>query len=373
MRIELEPGVTMMVNENDKWNLRKHGKNFMDVTKFPGSRYSQEDEQEPDAVLFPEKCFFQDHVQALLPKLETKPMKRWLNKFSSFHTRFYKSDSGRKSSIWLQKEAADIAKGKDRIGVDNFPHDWSQPSVLAVIPGKTDNTIVVGAHQDSINQMLPTMRSPGADDDGSGTVTLLEVFRVLVKHSDLGDKMPLNTIEFHWYSAEEAGLLGSQEIFYLYSQTGRKVKAMLQQDMTGYVQRTLDAGLPESLGVVTDYVDPGMTAFIKTVINEYCDIPWVETQCGYACSDHASATKAGYPASFVIESQFNMTNPFIHSAEDTVEHVSYDHMLQHAKMTLGLVYELAYFDFDRQNQFKGKSGGKPKKPKKPKNPLGEGA
>ena len=68
---------------------------------------------------------------------------------------------------------------------------------------------------------------------------------------------------------------------------------MLQQDMTGYVQKTLDAGLPESVGVITDFVDQGLTEFIKTVITDYCDIPYVETKCGYACSDHASATKAG--------------------------------------------------------------------------------
>lgn len=39
----------------------------------------------------------------------------------------------------------------------------------------------IGAHQDSVNLLLPMfLRSPGADDDGSGTVTILEAFRVLV-------------------------------------------------------------------------------------------------------------------------------------------------------------------------------------------------
>ena len=43
---------------------------------------------------------------------------------------------------------------------------------------------------------------------------------------------------------------------------------MLQQDMTGFVQKTLDAGQPESVGVIMDFVDPGLTKFIKTVIEE---------------------------------------------------------------------------------------------------------
>jgi leucyl aminopeptidase len=41
---------------------------------------------------------------------------------------------------------------------------------------------------------------------------------------------------------------------------------MLQQDMTGYVARTLEAGEPESVGVITDFVDPSLTEFIKKVI-----------------------------------------------------------------------------------------------------------
>jgi leucyl aminopeptidase len=38
---------------------------------------------------------------------------------------------------------------------------------------------------------------------------------------------------------------------------------MLQQDMTGYIQKTLDAGEPESVGVITDYVSLDLTEFIK--------------------------------------------------------------------------------------------------------------
>jgi bacterial leucyl aminopeptidase len=171
-----------------------------------------------------------------------------------------------------------------------------------------------------------------------------------------------NTLEFHWYSAEEGGLLGSQAIFSAYEKQGRDVKAMLQQDMTGFVTRTLDAGKPESVGVIVDFVDPSLTEYIKKIIVEvccipippsstqltrqkYCDIPYVETKCGYACSDHASASKAGYPSAFVIESAFEYSDNHIHSTEDLIKYLSFDHMLQHARMTLAFGYELAFTDF----------------------------
>lgn len=77
-----------------------------------------------------------------------------------------------------------------------------------------------------------------------------------------------NTIEFHWYSAEEGGLLGSQAIFSAYEKSGRDIKAMLQQDMTGYIHNTIAAGEPESVGVITDFVNPELTEFIKLVVTE---------------------------------------------------------------------------------------------------------
>jgi bacterial leucyl aminopeptidase len=112
---------------------------------------------------------------------------------------------------------------------------------------------VVGAHQDSANYQYPMDgRAPGADDDGSGTMTILEVLRVLLSSKDILEGKAENTIEFHWYAAEEAGLLGSQDIFREYERTGRDVKAMLQQDMTGFIHLTIDAGRKPEFGLVMD-------------------------------------------------------------------------------------------------------------------------
>ncbi|RYP52240.1 hypothetical protein DL768_002559 [Monosporascus sp. mg162] len=112
--------------------------------------------------------------------------------------------------------------------------------------------------------------------------------------------------------------LGRQAIFSEYEKQGRDVKAMLQQNMIGFIQRTIEAGKPESVGVIMEFVDPGLTASIKKVIEEYCEIPWVETRCGYACSDHASVSKAGYPSAFVIESSFGESDDHIHGTGDLI-------------------------------------------------------
>ena len=301
-------------------------------------------------VKYPSKPAYNEKVKPMLKDLEKKNMRDNLEVFTAFHTRYYKSKSGAQSSAWLLKRVLGIVEASGALdhgaSVKAFPHPWGQSSVIAQIPGKSNHTIVIGAHQDSINLFLPSiLAAPGADDDGSGTVTIIEALRVLLTDSEIAKGNAENTIEFQWYSAEEGGLLGSQAIFSSYQRDGREVKAMLQQDMTGYVQKTLDAGQPESVGVITDYVDPGLTEFIKEVITEYCSIPFVLTKCGYACSDHASASKAGYPSAFVIESDFKYSDTKIHTTEDKIEYLSFDHMLQHARLTLGLAYELAFAEF----------------------------
>ncbi|KAF2637496.1 leucine aminopeptidase 1 [Massarina eburnea CBS 473.64] len=349
--IELAPGNTRWITEDDKWVLRREGINFFDITDTPELGLLNRDKIGTQSVKFPTKTAHKKTIAPLLKELDKGNMRKHLEKFTSFHTRYYKSQYGAESSAWLLSQVNDTLAKAGALdhgsSVQAFPHPWGQSSIIATIPGRSNKTVVIGAHQDSINLFLPSLlAAPGADDDGSGTVTILEALRVLLKSKDVIKGKAANTVEFHWYSAEEGGLLGSQAIFQSYEKAERDVKAMLQQDMTGYVQKTIDAGEPESVGVITDYVDPGLTEFIKTVITEYCTIPYILTKCGYACSDHASASKAGYPSAFVIESDFKYSDSKIHTTEDKIEYLSFDHMLQHARLTLGLAYELAFAKFD---------------------------
>lgn len=230
-------------------------------------------------VEFPKRCEQQESVEPLLPELSKDEMRGNLEHLSGFHTRYYKSDYGRQSSDWLHSRISEVVSeaGADKkVSVDKFEHSWPQSSTIVTIPGRTNSTVVVGAHQDSINLWFPSMLpAPGADDDGSGTVTILEVLRVLLQDEDILAGNAENTIEFHWYSAEEGGLLGSQAIFAEYEAEGRDVKAMLQQDMTGHTQTTFDKGGEERVGVIVDYVDPGLTDFIKKAIDTVSPLPLV--------------------------------------------------------------------------------------------------
>jgi leucyl aminopeptidase len=70
------------------------------------------------------------------------------------------------------------------ITVSLFKHSWGQPSVIARIKGagpNADEVVIIGAHEDSTNGG-GSKRSPGADDDASGTSTVLEVTVQVIKN-----------------------------------------------------------------------------------------------------------------------------------------------------------------------------------------------
>ncbi|OBR12861.1 Peptide hydrolase [Colletotrichum higginsianum IMI 349063] len=347
--LELAPGETVTVTEEEKWKMMDKRVHFFDITEWsdvPAAVTTADFRLAAAAALpFPTAMNQSCHVNALIPKLSKDNMRTHLERFSAFHNRYYLSRTGVESAEWLHGQVAAVldAAGHPTANVRYVRHvAWSQPSIIVTIPGRNQRTVVVGAHLDSvISGDRGAGRAPGADDNGSGSVMILEVLRVLLSDKRIASGDLLNTVEFHWYGAEEAGLLGSQDIFTQYRASNRQVVAMLNQDMVGYVGRD---GV-ERFGVVTDWTDPDQVAYMKRLIDAYTDIPYEDTVCGYACSDHASANRNGFPSSFIFEAPFGNHNPNIHTPNDTIEHVSFDHALEHAKMTTGYLYELAYWPF----------------------------
>jgi leucyl aminopeptidase len=182
------------------------------------------------------------------------------------------------------------------------------------------------------------------DDNGSGSMTILEAFQTVLLNDTVADNEAEHTIEFHWYAAEEVGLLGSGRIFRSYAEEGVDVVAMLNQDMTGYTAGYTSHNMTPKFGIVTDRTDPALTNFTRLIIDAYTDTEAADTQYGYGCSDHDSATRAAYPSAFVFEGEMGAVNdnPYIHSAEDTIEKIDFGHVMEHAKLVIGFVMELAF-------------------------------
>ncbi|KAF8528279.1 hypothetical protein JB92DRAFT_2656461, partial [Gautieria morchelliformis] len=113
-----------------------------------------------------------------------------------------------------------LPKLHDSISIKGFPHLCGQASIITRITGTSasDEVVILGVHLDSTN-LIPFLPAPGADDDGSGSVTILEAYRALISTGF----QPNKTIEFHWYSSEEPGLLGLQVIAKAYEMAATNV------------------------------------------------------------------------------------------------------------------------------------------------------
>lgn len=287
-------------------------------------------------VAFPDQPTHKELVHKYIEKLSLSSLKAYNDALSAFFTRHYLSQTGVQAANYLYAEFAKLSADNPNTAVSHFRHsDFPQPSIIARIEGQgphKDEVVILSSHEDS-TAGSQYKRSPGADDDGSGTMTVLEIFRVLMAEGWAPDR----TVEFHTYAAEEAGLLGSQDVARAYQQAGVKVYAQMQLDMTIYPGRSGKG----RFGVVTDYTSKELTAFVRLLVDTYSLLEWVDTKCGYACSDHASWYKAGYAACFPFEGPFSDSSPYIHSAEDTLDHYSLEHGLEFAKVAVGFLVELA--------------------------------
>lgn len=365
--IKTGPESFEVVSEATKLQYRREGKRFIDVTQSIStkdalaqglisgagndgivnvfSKQVKSLKKLPPVYNYPTKATQAELVEPLVAKINLDSVKSNLGQFTSFYTRYYKSSSGFESANWLYGTVEEllVPLPPASFSLKKIHHDgWDQYSIVVSIFGESEQKVVVGAHQDSINLLFPNLlRAPGADDDGSGTVTTLESLRLVVEAISSGAFVPHNTLEFHFYSAEEGGLLGSIDVFNRYFAENATVVGMLQQDMTGYTAGTVDAGIEPHFGLITDYTSSGLNDFIKVVIESYCAIPYHETECGYACSDHASALENGYPASFLIESEFKYTAKQIHLTADTMDRLDFDHIKEHIKLTVGYAVELS--------------------------------
>lgn len=270
-------------------------------------------------------------VKDAIAKVSPKNIESFIRRLSTFHNRFYTSESGVKAAHMIRDEWNKYAP------TVLYPHkSWKQPSVIATITGSKypDEVIVLGGHIDSINGWWGQAgkRAPGADDNASGTSTVTETLRVL---TESGYKPP-RTIKFMGYAAEEVGLRGSAEIAADFKSKGVNVIGAMQLDMTNY------KGSDKTIYLVQDYTNKTQTQFLTQLIKTYVKVPYGMTKCGYACSDHASWHKNGYPAVFPFEAGKNGMNKKIHTAGDTIE-VSGGHALHaasFAKLALSYLIEV---------------------------------
>ncbi|EHK40146.1 uncharacterized protein TrAtP1_006198 [Trichoderma atroviride] len=336
------------MTEGDKMRLKRQGKQFTDITGHEDFYKEQVNTLAGKAHL--PKLSHHGLVKPLLPLVSTDKMHDVLKHMTSYYTRYFNSVTGERSSQWLYDHIAEIIKNAPfhtHISLEFFTHTFPQSSIIARFEPKVKDfsqpLTIIGAHQDSMNYLFPLLPAPGADDDCSGTVSILEAFRVLAESGFVPTTGP---VEFHWYAAEEGGLLGSQAVARYKKESGAKIGAMMEFDMTAFIAKNAT----ESIGFIETEADAPLTKWAAALANEYISIPAeIFTLPAGAGSDYMSYTQLGYPAAFASEGNpaAGEYDSYIHTDKDTMNVddetgiFSIEHMARFSELAIAFVIEQA--------------------------------
>ncbi|HAT1775961.1 M20/M25/M40 family metallo-hydrolase [Legionella pneumophila] len=271
-------------------------------------------------------------VHSLFEQID--PAKIWQTNqhLTSYLNRSAKSRTGVEAAQWFKQQFDTLAQDYGRKDVESYfvktGNKFIQPSVVTVIgKDKPGEAIVIGAHIDTLDGNMP-----GADDDSSGISVELEMARVL-----FSSNFELNRpIYFIAYAAEERGLIGSGYVVQDFLQKKIPVKAVMQLDQAGYRANAKD----QTIWLLKDYVDKGLTEFTAELLTRYVKIPVGYTKCGYACSDHVNWTNEGFKTTYPSATTLDDDNPYVHTSNDTLDILNLEHMVNFTKLGLAFIVEL---------------------------------
>ncbi|MCW3081380.1 M28 family peptidase [Segetibacter sp.] len=218
-------------------------------------------------------------------------------------------------------------------------------NVIGVLPGtdKADEYVLITSHYDHLGTHGKEIFY-GADDDGSGTTSVIEIAEAFAKAKNEGHG-PRRSIVFMTVSGEEKGLLGSE--FYTENPVFplNKVSVDLNIDMVGridpnykgdssnYVYIIGDDKLSTDLAPITDSVN---TAYVKMQLDRrFNDLK--DPNRYYYRSDHYNFAKSGVPVIFY----FNGTHADYHRSTDTVDKINFDLMSKRVKLIFHTAWQMA--------------------------------
>lgn len=248
---------------------------------------------------------------------------------------------GASKSLTLSSDFKIIQKKKETVlqGVN----------VLGYIEGTDENLkdelVIITAHYDHLGKRGDGIYN-GADDNGSGTSTVLEVAEAFIEAKKKGDG-PRRSVLTMLVTGEEKGLLGSK--FYVEKPVFPLDKTIvnINVDMVGRVDKKYTDNpnyiyvigsnrLSTELHEINESVNEKYTQLILDYTYNAEDDP----NRYYYRSDHYNFAEKGIPAIFY----FNGTHPDYHRTSDTVEKINFDKMEIIAQLVFYTAWEVANRD-----------------------------
>lgn len=287
--------------------------------------------------------------------IKSQTMKNKLYTFAS--DEFEGRDTGKPG----QKKAAEFLKNfyqsigvNSPLGDDDYYQDIpssffndrlpDSENVVAYIEGdgSTEEVLVLSAHYDHVGVKGDQIYN-GADDDGSGTIAILEIAKAFKEAVNDGYR-PRRSIVFLHVTAEEKGLLGSL----YYSENPifpiEQTVANLNIDMIGRVDDAHKDNPNYVYLIGSDRLSTELHEISETTNDEYVkmDLDYKynakdDPNRFYYRSDHYNFAKFDIPVIFY----FNGTHEDYHQPTDTPDKINYELLARRAQLIFYTAWEIA--------------------------------
>jgi PKD repeat protein len=276
----------------------------------------------------------------MVDNVSSTNLNNYLTKLVNFGSRLYRAPGMFNASIWLH----DVLNGTGRLEASYHNFTVVRPTwgtfvlsnVILTLPGlntSSDHVYYMYAHSDAVqftNSSQWLNNTPGADDDGSGCVAVLEAARILSQYKFQ------DTIKFAFFNAEEIGLVGSYEYAKHISNLGENVQGGIDYDMIGH--STGSTAFDLKMQYNSNSRDQGLQMqAVNTRYNVGLSINAIQSE-SYIPSDISSFYSYGFPSVFSIEQEFS---PYYHSTDDVVSNINFTLINKCTKMAVGALAEEA--------------------------------
>ncbi len=188
------------------------------------------------------------------------------------------------------------------------------PNVVCVLPGRTNATIIVGAHFDHI------LKGDGVIDNWSSASLLPSLYEAIKLQAHK------HTYIFVGFTGEESGLVGSR--FYTRRMTREEaaaIDAMVNMDALGLGPAEIWAGH-------ADHQLSGAMAYVASQLN----MPVSEVKVDDAIADSEPFASRKIP-SITIHSVTPGTRNILHTPKDKISAVRFDHYYQTYRLLLAYI------------------------------------
>jgi len=222
-------------------------------------------------------------------------------------------------------------------------------NVIGVLPGtdKKAEYVFLTGHYDHLGKQGNTIYY-GADDDGSGTVGVMQMAEAFAAAAKKGNK-PRRTMIFMTVSGEEKGLLGSAYYADHPTVDMSKVSVDLNTDMIGRGDASRKGDTLNYIYVIGhDKLSSDLAPINESVNKQYVNIaldykyddPNDQNRIYYR-SDHYNFAKKGVPILFFYD---GMLGADYHRPTDTVDKIQFGIMEQRTKLVFHTAWVIANRD-----------------------------